>query len=231
MYRFSKFLSACIGIAALFVETGVQAQSITLYNGGQFSGGSRTLTDSVPHLNVLNFNNKASSVRITSGRWELCVDPGYAGRCVTISANVLHLGSLNLNDKISSVRFIPTVTTPPPAPPEAPPTGPAAPPEAANFSAPSDLAIANTAAGLRFIWQDNSNNEDGFIIERRLPMTSSWILVGTISNSDPSSAGYTGQRAYTHSALRAGIAICYRVSATRGSNRTEPSSLVCSGVD
>ena len=139
MCRFFKALSICFGIAVLFVATGVQAQSITLYNDGNFSGGNRTLTDSVPHLGALNFNNTASSVRVTAGRWELCDFSNYAGHCVIVSADVGKLGSLNLQDRVSSVRFVPTVTTPPPSPPDAPPTGPAAPPHEDIFVAPSDF--------------------------------------------------------------------------------------------
>ena len=231
MRRFFKFLPTIFGFALLLVAADVQAQSITLYNGGHYSGGSRTLTDSVPLLGALSFNNKASSVRVTSGTWELCVDPGFGGRCVIVRTDIPRLGTLNLNDKISSVRFIPTVTTPPPSPPTTPPTGPAAPPEAANFSAPTNLTIANTAAGLRLDWLVNSNNEDGFIIELRPPMTNTWILFATISSSGSNLGEYMGSRGYTHSNQSAGVATCYRIRATRGTNRTEPSSSVCAVSD
>lgn len=227
MFRFFKFLSTSLGIIVLLVATNAQAQSITLYNGGQFSGGSRTLTDSVLNLSILSFNNKASSVRVASGRWELCVDPGFGGRCVIVTADIPGLGALNFNDRISSVRLIPTITTPPPEAPEAPPTGPAAPPHEDIFLAPSDFFFVNTIDGLQLNWWDNSNVDDGFIIERRLPMASSWIRFSTNPDSGPTSGEYMGRRGYTHSNQRSGVGVCYRVIATRGSRRSEPSNIEC----
>ena len=49
------------------------------------------------------FNNQAGSVQVT-GRWELCDQPNFGGRCVTISSDVRDLARLGLRDRVSSAR-------------------------------------------------------------------------------------------------------------------------------
>lgn len=69
-----------------------------------FRGRSFTATGSVPLVSS-SFNDKASSVQVNGGVWELCEDRDYGGRCVTISSNVSDLGSYGLRNRVSSVRL------------------------------------------------------------------------------------------------------------------------------
>jgi hypothetical protein len=49
------------------------------------------------------FSNEAGSAQVT-GRWELCDEPGFRGRCVTVSSDVRDLARIGLRDRVSSVR-------------------------------------------------------------------------------------------------------------------------------
>ena len=74
---------------------------IVLYDRTGYSGRSLTIDDSRGTLSF--FGNQAGSAQVV-GRWELCDEPGFRGRCVTVSSDVRDLGRLGLRDRISSVR-------------------------------------------------------------------------------------------------------------------------------
>jgi hypothetical protein len=51
------------------------------------------------------FNDKASSVRVRDGQWQLCVDANYRGNCVTLGPGEYPtLRAMGVNDRVSSVR-------------------------------------------------------------------------------------------------------------------------------
>jgi hypothetical protein len=74
---------------------------IVLYDRTGYSGRSLTIEDSRSNLSF--FGNQAGSAQVV-GRWELCDEPGFNGRCVTVTSDVRDLGRLGLRDRISSVR-------------------------------------------------------------------------------------------------------------------------------
>lgn len=89
---------------------------------------------------------------------------------------------------------------------------------------PTGLSISGAGNNsLRFTWQDNSNNEEGFVIERLLPMTSTWAQIATTYGY----GGDTGSRSHTVSIQGTSIAFCYRVRAVRGSSHTLPTEQAC----
>ena len=49
------------------------------------------------------FNSQAGSAQVV-GRWELCDEPGFKGRCVTVTSDVRDLARVGLRDQVSSVR-------------------------------------------------------------------------------------------------------------------------------
>ncbi|NWH09364.1 MAG: hypothetical protein HXY22_12100 [Alphaproteobacteria bacterium] len=75
--------------------------SITLYDYYDYRGSNVRIEGDRPNLDGL-FNDRADSVQITGGVWQLCTDSHYRGSCVTID------GSQNLPSKVrgrvSSVR-------------------------------------------------------------------------------------------------------------------------------
>jgi hypothetical protein len=94
-------------IAALGWAGGSAAQEITLYQGENFNGQRFSANGSVTDLANEGFNDRASSVTIRSGSWQLCSDAYFRGQCVTLNAgNYSSLGAMGLNKSVSSLREI-----------------------------------------------------------------------------------------------------------------------------
>ncbi len=86
---------------------GPAASEISLYDAEGFSGRSFSTRDTVDNLTRLGFNDRASSIAIRSGTWEVCSDAGFSGRCVTLRPGQYPtLSSMALNDRITSVRRV-----------------------------------------------------------------------------------------------------------------------------
>ncbi len=77
-------------------------QRLVLYERVNFAGRSLTLEDDEPNLRF--FSNDAGSVEVQGGRWQLCDQPRYGGRCATITESERDLRRLGLRDRVSSVR-------------------------------------------------------------------------------------------------------------------------------
>jgi hypothetical protein len=76
---------------------------IVLYDEPLFRGRSLSVKDSVDNLRSVNFHDRAESVRVVSGTWELCSEPRFR-KCQTVRDDVPHLSAVGLNKKLSSVR-------------------------------------------------------------------------------------------------------------------------------
>lgn len=88
---------------AAFAQKGDYA---TFFEDGDFRGYSFTLTNSESNFGRPGLmNDKASSVRLR-GRWLLCTDGDFRGRCEEVSGDVRNLNDLRLNDSISSARYL-----------------------------------------------------------------------------------------------------------------------------
>jgi len=90
------------------VLAGIGAPSlaqITLYEHNDFQGRQLRLQQPVEDLRELRFHDRASSVVVERGWWELCTDARFSGTCVVLRpGRHAALGDLNLNDKLSSLR-------------------------------------------------------------------------------------------------------------------------------
>lgn len=73
---------------------------IVLFSERGFRGRSVSVSGSESYLAA--FNDRAQSVQVFGGAWQLCEDSEFRGRCVTVSSNVADLGSLR--GKVSSAR-------------------------------------------------------------------------------------------------------------------------------
>jgi hypothetical protein len=80
---------------------GSNAGSVVLYSDDLFRGQSMTITGAVPSLG--GFNDRAESVRITSGAWELCEDSDYR-KCRVVDRDWSNLASIDMSRRVSSVR-------------------------------------------------------------------------------------------------------------------------------
>src|SRR5690349_11515888 len=97
-------LKAALGLSALFCATQAAAQ-ITFYEGEGFRGETFTTDRQVWNLERYGFNDRASSVVIERGRWEVCEDARFEGRCVVLRpGNYDSLRRMGMNNRISSVR-------------------------------------------------------------------------------------------------------------------------------
>ena len=74
---------------------------LVLYDRTGYAG--RSLTVDNERSTLVFFSNQAGSAQVT-GRWELCDEAGFRGRCVTVSSDVRDLARLGLRDRVSSVR-------------------------------------------------------------------------------------------------------------------------------
>jgi uncharacterized protein YcfJ len=99
-------LRIAVGAVALALA-GPALAEITFYEGEGFRGRAFTTDHQVPNLQDQGFNDRASSVVVGSGRWEVCVDSRFHGRCVLLrQGSYDSLRGLGLNDRISSVRQV-----------------------------------------------------------------------------------------------------------------------------
>ena len=99
-----KIASCCIGLLLLSAAGAATAQ-IVLYENDNFDGRTYRAFNSVSNLNDGGFNDKASSVRINGGRWQLCDDAYFRGSCVTLGPGEYpSLRAMGMNDKLSSAR-------------------------------------------------------------------------------------------------------------------------------
>ncbi|MET3134699.1 hypothetical protein AAKU55_005001 [Oxalobacteraceae bacterium GrIS 1.11] len=97
--------SALLAAAILFSQVAAHAGELTLYSHDSFHGREVTLREVTPDLVALGFNDKASSMVVRSGRWEVCVDAEFRGTCAVFEPG--EYPDLNrFNNNISSVREV-----------------------------------------------------------------------------------------------------------------------------
>jgi hypothetical protein len=89
-----------LGAAALS-----HAGELTLFSRAGFDGGEMTLRAATPDLVASGFNDRASSMIVRSGRWELCEDVGFEGRCAVYEQGEYPTLE-RFDDRISSAREI-----------------------------------------------------------------------------------------------------------------------------
>lgn len=80
---------------------------ITFYEADNYRGRAFTATRPVSNFSSVGFNDRASSVVVQSGRWEVCDDANFSGSCVVLRpGSYASLSSMGLNDRLSSVRKV-----------------------------------------------------------------------------------------------------------------------------
>lgn len=78
---------------------------IELFGGANFEGSGFATSRDVVNLGASEHNDRVSSVIVNAGRWELCSDGQYAGRCVVVGpGRYASLGGMN--NQISSLRRV-----------------------------------------------------------------------------------------------------------------------------
>jgi hypothetical protein len=78
-----------------------------LYQDDNYGGQRISTRYSITDLNNSGFNDKASSVIVRGGNWQICSDNFFHGSCVTLGpGSYAALRPMGLNDKVSSVRSL-----------------------------------------------------------------------------------------------------------------------------
>jgi hypothetical protein len=100
----NTFFNTAAVAAALVLSTSACAQ-ITFYEHEGFRGRVHTTRGALDNFAGWDFNNRASSVVVEKGRWEVCEGIGFTGRCAVLRPGSYdRLSTMGLNDRLSSVR-------------------------------------------------------------------------------------------------------------------------------
>lgn len=74
-----------------------------LYSGPGWSGRYLTVRQNIPDLRRYGFEDRAVSLR-TIGRWEICSERNYRGRCITVMGDQRLFGT-GVRGRVSSIRY------------------------------------------------------------------------------------------------------------------------------
>jgi uncharacterized protein YcfJ len=102
------------------------APQATFFAEENFRGPSFTTDEPVGNFDRQGFQGRAASVHIVAGRWEVCEDPRFGGRCMFLQpGSYPSLSSMGMGDRIASVRLVADgqVGAVDPRPPMPPPGG------------------------------------------------------------------------------------------------------------
>lgn len=78
---------------------------VLMFEDAGYQGRVYEVVGDMPDLGVAKFNDKASSIKIVRGQWEICEHANYQGRCSRLDADQPVLPR-EWNDAISSIRRI-----------------------------------------------------------------------------------------------------------------------------
>lgn len=97
-------LKTAITATVLTLSAQALAQ-VTLYENDGWRGRAFSTSHEIGDLGRIGFNDRASSVIVESGQWELCDDEGFRGKCMILRpGNYGSLGAMGMNDRVSSLR-------------------------------------------------------------------------------------------------------------------------------
>jgi uncharacterized protein YcfJ len=93
-----------VAAAAALLTCSAWAQ-ITFYENDGFRGRAFTTSRQVRNFGSAGFNDRASSVVVEKGRWDVCENSNFGGSCVVLRpGSYASLGGMGLNDRLSSAR-------------------------------------------------------------------------------------------------------------------------------
>jgi len=128
-----KTLQRLLGVFAI-IAAGYASAQIHLYNDENLRRRTMSIDQPIDNLGDTGMNDKASSILIDDGNWEVCEDAAFCGKCTLLRpGKYSSLRAMGFNDMISSVRPMGGFRRSPPAAPQAAAPAPvfvlAAPPE------------------------------------------------------------------------------------------------------
>jgi uncharacterized protein YcfJ len=116
---------AILGLVAALLAPLADAQ-VTLYEQEGFHGRFFAADKTVSNLDRLGFNDRASSIIVERGDWQVCENADFRGSCIVLRPGQYpSLASFGMNNRISSLRRVQGgpnyVYAPPPAASASPP--------------------------------------------------------------------------------------------------------------
>lgn len=97
-------LRMAVAVAAV-CAAGAATADVRFYERDGFAGRSFATDRPINNLERFGFNDRASSAVIRGGRWQVCEDARFAGRCVVLRpGRYPDLRAMGLNNQVSSVR-------------------------------------------------------------------------------------------------------------------------------
>ena len=95
-----------LAIAVMAISTQAGAQ-VVFYESESFQGRSFTAGSEVRNLERSGFRDRASSVVVRRGQWEVCEDPRFRGQCMVLRpGRYPSLEAMGLNDRVASMRAV-----------------------------------------------------------------------------------------------------------------------------
>ena len=95
--------TACLATVAMAQGYGGGRQpSAILYDGPNFQGRQTTIYGMATNL-PSDFNDRAMSGRF-QGRWRICEDSDFRGRCQDVNGDVANMNQLGMGERISSLQ-------------------------------------------------------------------------------------------------------------------------------
>ncbi len=104
----TKTLLGGVLLLALHAPSFAQTAEITLYEAPGFGGRSLTLRGYTPNLEQIGFNDRAASIVVRSGTWELCTDANFGGTCIKLSRGEYRNLDGRIDSQLSSAREVAT---------------------------------------------------------------------------------------------------------------------------
>lgn len=78
---------------------------VVLFEHAGFDGRAYEVDGDISNFASVGFNDRASSIQVRRGEWELCDDAKFRGRCWRVSSDIRNFPG-EMNDRVSSIRRI-----------------------------------------------------------------------------------------------------------------------------
>ena len=110
-----------VGASVALVASALAAGEITLFERDGFQGRRLTIRGTMSNLDRTDFNDRAESIIVRDGVWEVCSDARFSGQCARLQPGEYPNLRGSLDRSISSVREVTQAAYAPPAPAYTPP--------------------------------------------------------------------------------------------------------------
>jgi hypothetical protein len=80
---------------------------LILYEHDNFQGRSVRVNRDAGTLDFAGFNDRASSIVVNAGRWQVCSDAEFRGNCMVLRpGQYANLSAMGMNDRVTSLRLV-----------------------------------------------------------------------------------------------------------------------------